>query len=253
MRRKRLFFIMGGIFVLESLTLFHLFQNIPNRLNAGLIKPDNKTITISKQTYMDREQKAYKIYKENKDTLILVNMDNSLNQSYDADLRSICKGRLHASQKLYKPLVQMLEDAEKSGFHFWIASAHRSRSKQQKLIDEDVRKAMQNGLSYEEALCKTYQETMPAGHSEHETGLALDILCSENYKMDASQAKEAGNIWLRNHCHHYGFILRYPKGKENITGIHYEPWHFRYVGKEAATYIHKHNLTLEEFWEEVTS
>ncbi|MBQ9141542.1 MAG: M15 family metallopeptidase [Lachnospiraceae bacterium] len=100
-----------------------------------------------------------------------------------------------------------------------------------------------------EALEKTYEQTMPAGKSEHETGLALDLLCSENVNMDISQADEPGNRWLAEHAHEYGFILRYPKDKEDITDIYYEPWHFRYVGKETAAFLYEQEWTLEEFWE----
>lgn len=88
---------------------------------------------------------------------------------------------------------------------------------------------------------------MPAGYSEHQTGLALDILSSSNLNMDASQENTKENQWMKEHCYEYGFILRYPKDKENITQISYEPWHFRYVGKEAAKYMKENQLTLEEF------
>ena len=108
---------------------------------------------------------------------------------------------------------------------------------------------MQKGMSKEQALREVYKETMPAGHSEHETGLALDILCAGNMRMDQTQEQEPGNIWLRKNSWKYGFILRYPRDKKPVTGINYEPWHFRYVGKEAAAYMQKHDLTLEEFWE----
>ena len=110
---------------------------------------------------------------------------------------------------------------------------------------------MEKGMSYEQALKETYKETMPAGHSEHETGLALDILCSGNMARDRSQETEPGNLWLRENSWRYGFILRYPENKKSLTGINYEPWHFRSVGKKAAAYMHSHNLTLEEFWEEL--
>ena len=77
----------------------------------------------------------------------------------------------------------------------------------------------------------------------------MDILCSENLNMDVTQANEPGNKWLAEHAHEYGFILRYPADKEEITGILYEPWHFRYVGKQAALFLWESNLSLEEFWE----
>lgn len=195
------------------------------------------------------DQEVQKIYKKDKKLLVLVNAGHGLPEDYDVSLRTICNGRLMASGELYPDLVDMLEAAGEAGHHYWIASAWRSRKKQQKLVDEDVQTAMKKGASYEEALRETYKETMPAGHSEHETGLALDILCQQNLKMDRSQAEEPANIWLRKNSWRYGFILRYPKDKKSVTGINYEPWHFRYVGKRAAAYIHKNGLALEEFWE----
>jgi D-alanyl-D-alanine carboxypeptidase len=179
--------------------------------------------------------------------LVLVNKDNELSEDYDSNLQSICGGRLEASEYLYEDLCAMLSDAKEAGYEYWIASAYRSRQRQQELVDEDVEALMQKGYSYEDALTETYRETMPAGHSEHETGLALDILCSGNTNMDITQADEPGNRWLLAHCSEYGFILRYPSDKEDVTGISYEPWHFRYVGKEAAQYIMGNGITLEEY------
>jgi D-alanyl-D-alanine carboxypeptidase len=179
--------------------------------------------------------------------LVLVNKDHELSEEYDSNLQSICGGRLEASGYLYKDLCAMLSDAKNAGYEYWIASAYRSRQRQQELVDEDVEALMQKGYSYEDALTETYRETMPAGHSEHETGLALDILCSGSTNMDTTQADEPGNLWLLTHCSEYGFILRYPADKEDVTGISYEPWHFRYVGKEAAKYIMENGITLEDF------
>lgn len=195
------------------------------------------------------DAKAAKIYQENQELLILANKENVLPEDYQPVLRSICKGRLEAAEVLYEDLTEMLADASKEGYQFYIASAYRSGEYQQKLIENDVKKFRQKGMSYEEALEETYRQVMPAGYSEHETGLALDILVSGNSNLDVTQEVCPGNQWLRTHCMEYGFILRYPKGKEACTGIDYEPWHFRYVGKEAAGYLSENNLTLEEFLE----
>ena len=194
-------------------------------------------------------QECQNLYAENASLLILVNKEHELPVSYDARLRSICEGRLQAADILYEDLRAMLKDGKEAGFQYWIASAHRDRSCQQGLVDEDVEKYMAKGYSYEAALKKTYEYTMPAGKSEHETGLALDILCSTNTMMDESQKSEPGNQWLVEHCHEYGFILRYPEDKEGTTGIRYEPWHFRYVGRKAAAYLKEKGWTLEEFYE----
>ena len=83
------------------------------------------------------------------------------------------------------------------------------------------------------------------GHSEHQTGLAVDVEGENKDYDNFEDTKEF--IWMKNNAHRFGFILRYPKGKEHITGFKYEPWHYRYVGIETATKIFKQNITLEEY------
>jgi D-alanyl-D-alanine carboxypeptidase len=208
------------------------------------------TVTAAAAAQMEEERALCRqIYENNPEVLVLVNKEYELDPDYDPQLRSICNGRLEASDRMYEDLSDMLDAARADGETVWIASAYRSRERQQELVDEDVYALEKNGEDYEDALEETYRATMPAGHSEHETGLALDILCSNNYNLDESQADEPGNKWLVQHCQEYGFILRYPADKADITGIDYEPWHFRYVGKEAAEYMTEHGLALEEFTE----
>ncbi len=210
--------------------------------DSGYIFPEAEKIVS--------EAECRELYEGNEKLLVLVNRDRASEEgTYENNLRNICNGRLQASKDLYDDLVALLAAAAEEGHEYWIASAYRSRERQQELVDEDVARYMAQGMSRQQALEKTYEQTMPAGKSEHETGLALDILCSENLNMDASQAEEPGNKWLAEHAHEYGFILRYPADKEDVTGILYEPWHFRYVGKEAATFLWENELTLEEFWE----
>ncbi|HCT89935.1 MAG TPA: hypothetical protein DF613_00915 [Lachnospiraceae bacterium] len=195
------------------------------------------------------EDEANEIYRENSEQLVLVNRENPLSPAYDAMLQQICGGRLEASSRLYGDLQAMFADAADVGHTFWIASAYRSREKQQELIDEEADALMAEGMSREEALDEIYRETMPVGCSEHETGLALDILVSGNMEMDQSQEESVGNRWLRENCQDYGFVLRYPEDKSSVTGVDYEPWHFRYVGKRAARFLKNHGLTLEEFYQ----
>ncbi len=257
-----------GIICLEGVILTGMFFILPGgkaygeteyRVGSGVVvldggpEDEGKTEEVYDQIEKGtkREKKAQKIYEENKEDLVLVNVDHKLDKEYEASLRSICGGRLQVSDRMYRSLVDMLAAASDAGHQYWIASAWRSREKQQKLVDEDVRKLMDQGMSREKALEETYRETMPAGHSEHETGLALDILCSGNMQMNRLQQGEPGNKWLCKNSWRYGFVLRYPEEKEKITGIRYEPWHFRYVGKKAAAYMKENDLTLEEFWDRV--
>ncbi len=259
MKLKRLSAVVVGVLVIEGVALTGIsFMPSENKVYGGTEQAKGSERIedrgdVSTEEKKDRsgqgEQEVRDIYVKNKKLLVLVNKEKELPEHYNASLRTICSGRLQASDKLYDALVDMLEDASDEGYHYWIASSWRSREKQQKLVDEDVRAAMQKGMSKEQALREVYKETMPAGHSEHETGLALDILCAGNMRMDQTQEQEPGNIWLRKNSWKYGFILRYPRDKKPVTGINYEPWHFRYVGKEAAAYMQKHDLTLEEFWE----
>ena len=120
-------------------------------------------------------------------------------------------------------------------------------NEQQKLFNEDVKKRVDEGMTEAEAKEETVRYTSEPGYSEHETGLALDIVAMSNQLLDDTQEQTGETRWLHSHAWEYGFILRYPKDKEDITGIAYEAWHYRYVGKEAAAYLHQNDLTLEEY------
>lgn len=222
-----------------------LQQTSTTDLQQGLTNEKEKKETGIKKGGNSKEAK--RIWKSNKKLLVLVNKENICPEE-ELARRKICNGRIEAADVLYSDLCKMLSDAGEKGYNYWIASGYRSKKRQQQLVDEDVRTAMSQGLNYNDALEKTYEETMPAGYSEHQTGLALDILSSSNLNMDVSQENTEENRWITEHCYEYGFILRYPKDKENVTKISYEPWHFRYVGKEAAKYMKENKLTLEEFY-----
>lgn len=196
------------------------------------------------------QEKAKKIYKNNKDLLILVNRTNEMPDTYIRQLTGICEGRLEADGRIVKDLREMLAAAERNGYSYFVASAYRSREKQEYLVQKNISDLMAQGMEELKAKKETYKYQQLPGHSEHETGLALDILCSDNLTMENwAQDKLDGNKWLRRNAHKYGFVLRYPKKKENITLIQYESWHFRYVGKVAAKFMWENGLTLEEFYE----
>ena len=108
---------------------------------------------------------------------------------------------------------------------------------------------MGQGMSYMEAYKLASQAVTVPGASEHQIGLALDIFCDTYTSLDEGFADTEAGKWLAEHSCEYGFTLRYPSGKEYITGIEFEPWHFRYVGKDAATIMKDENICLEEFWD----
>ena len=182
---------------------------------------------------------------------ILVNKRNPLSNDYEVVLETLPDGVNRAAREAYGPLCRMLETGRKEGLSFEICSSYRSVERQTELFEEDLEYWMKRGYSYEAAYEEVVKETMPPGCSEHSTGLAFDIVALDYQMLNSGQELTAENRWLQKHCAEYGFILRYPKGKEEITLINYESWHFRYVGVEAAKYIMNEGITLEEYLEQI--
>lgn len=181
--------------------------------------------------------------------LLLVNKENPLPEEYEVALQVLPSGLVSVAEVLYDDLEEMLADGKKEGLHFVVCSGYRSAERQQELLDEDIRTCMASGMSYEEAYEEVTRMTMPPRCSEHATGLALDIVALDYQLLDEGQERTAENEWLKENAWRYGFVLRYPRGQEAITGIDYESWHFRYVGKEAAKYMYEQDLLLEEVWQ----
>lgn len=183
--------------------------------------------------------------------LVLVNKEHALPEDYVVELHWLNNRSCAVSELMYDALCDMLSDGSADGREYVVASGYRSKEYQQQLLEEDIAAAMQlQGLTYEEAYELETRETMPPGYSEHETGLAVDLVSLTYQMLDEGQEKTEENRWLQEHCSEYGFILRYPKRKEDVTGVAYEAWHFRFVGKEAASEIMRRGITLEEYLEE---
>lgn len=222
--------------------------------NDGINWKEDEVIPVKETQNMapdaDMIEECRALYEKNTDLLVLVNKECALSETYEQPLRTLQNKRVKVADIMYEDLREMLDDASDQGYAYALVSGFRDAQYQQGLIQKDIQKYMvQQNLSVEEALEKTYEQVMPAGHSEHETGLAIDITAAGNTALDVSQATEPGIIWMHENCWKYGFILRYPQDKEDVTQISYEPWHFRYVGREAAEYLHEHKMTLEEFHE----
>ncbi|MFR8126916.1 MAG: D-alanyl-D-alanine carboxypeptidase family protein, partial [Acutalibacter sp.] len=136
----------------------------------------------------------------------------------------------------------VLGAAESQGVWLWVASGYRSRRRQEDILESAIQERMVQGLSREQARAKALETIAQPGHSEHETGLALDF----NDVSQGFQETEAYQ-WLRQHGAAYGFIQRYQREKEDVTGVKAEPWHFRYVGREHALAMERLGLCLEEY------
>ena len=151
--------------------------------------------------------------------------------------------------RAYPDLQDMLQDMSQAGLSPLICSSYRSQERQQELYDNKVQRVMAEGVSLEAAQAEAARWVARPGTSEHQTGLAVDIVSLSNQMLDETQESTPEFQWLAENAWKYGFILRYPNDKSEKTGIAYEPWHFRFVGKEAAEEMHDLGLCLEEYLE----
>lgn len=151
--------------------------------------------------------------------------------------------------RAYPDLQDMLGDMSQAGLSPLICSSYRSQERQQELYDNKVQRVMAEGVSREAAQAEAARWVARPGTSEHQTGLAVDIVSLSNQMLDETQESTPEFQWLAENAWKYGFILRYPSDKSEKTGIAYEPWHFRFVGKEAAEEMHDLGLCLEEYLE----
>ena len=206
--------------------------------DAMLTIKAKKTAVTTPSSSKKKEEKSDLPAVSTKDwQLILVNRDNvkpELNpQLTDVDA-------IKVDSRIVEPTRQFLEAARKIAPEETLISGYRSVAEQTELYNERVAQLEASGLSHEEAEKQVQTQVQVPGASEHQTGLAIDM------SVEAGQSDELG-MQLAAIAPQYGFVLRYPDGKSNITGVNFENWHFRYVGVENAQYMAKHQLVLEEY------
>ena len=182
--------------------------------------------------------------------LVLVNKQHPVPEDYTVTLGKI-KGSMKCDIRIMDDLMDMMQAAKADGIKLVVCSPYRDYNRQTVLFDRKIDYYMEEGHSYMDAYKLASMTVTVPGASEHQIGLALDIVSSTYSGLEVGFGETKAGKWLKEHCDEYGFILRYPEGKEYITGIQYEPWHFRYVGKEAAVQIMERDITLEEFIEEL--
>ena len=168
----------------------------------------------------------------------------------------------YVAEEMYEPLMQMIRDCEAAMRDMfagtgetvptlWVRSANRTNSDQNYLFQNKVDRVLAAHPEYTRAQAEAEAATTVAlpGTSEHQLALAVDIVDARLNSLVEEQENLEGQQWLMEHCHEYGFILRYPKGTTDVTGIIYEPWHYRYVGLELAAELHALGMTVEEYIE----
>ena len=222
---------------------------LKDRLNRYIDYHDKNSNKTSTEVIQDVNSNLdYEFYTNTSSTdttkgiLMIVNKYYKLDKNYVpddlVDVDSQYGAKKQMSKVAYDAFINLFNDAKKQGYNLYIASPYRSYDYQTTLYN-----------NYVKSDGKKEADTYSArpGYSEHQTGLAADIMAKGNSSLnDFEKTKEF--TWMINNSYKYGFILRYPKGKEYITGYIYEPWHYRYVGKEAAKVIYEKGLTYEEYY-----
>lgn len=172
--------------------------------------------------------------------LILVNSENAFQDNVNLNL--VTFQNKEVTDIIYNDLVDMYNAALDDNITLKINNAYRSKDEQTQIFESKIKAYENEGYTKEKAYEQTILTVQIPGYSEHETGLAIDFSNEGHYDENEKRWE-----WLKNNAYKYGFILRYPKDKYDITKIDYEPWHYRYVGKKAAKKITEENITLEEY------
>lgn len=182
--------------------------------------------------------------------LMLVNKQHPIPDNYTFATAQISSGGKLCDERILSPLKQMVEAAARDGVSLVVCSPYRSNNRQEMLFARKVDYYLEQGYDYMESYTLASQAVTIPGSSEHEIGLALDIITDGYCSLDEGFGDTPAGRWLAQNSYKYGFVVRYLKGKEEITGIEYEPWHIRYVGVAAATVMYEDDICLEEFWDE---
>ncbi len=180
--------------------------------------------------------------------LILINKDNLIPEDYKIETTKI-DGRWEVDIRIKEAIEQMLADARKEGLDPLICSSYRLSEYQVNLFNKKVNEYKAKGYSQKKAEEQASLWVAIPRTSEHEIGLSLDIVSNKYQVLDEKQESTAVQKWLMEHCYDYGFILRYPTDKKEITKINYEPWHYRYVGVKDAMFMKEKGFCLEEYIE----
>ena len=198
--------------------------------------------------YEMEQQEELVIKPEDMWCLILTNAEYPVPEDYAVTLRDVPGTDQKVDERIYEPLINMLEAMKAEGLSPVVCSGYRTLDKQEKLFNRKVSAYVKKGRSKEESYALARQTLSIPGSGEHCLGLAVDFYTRSYHQLERAFEKTPEGKWLREHAQDYGFTLRYDEGKEEITGIGYEPWHFRYVGIDVARYLKEHNLSLEEFY-----
>ncbi len=194
-------------------------------------------------------------FTESGKNFILVNPWNYIPEDYEIELVKVSTsyaGNELIEKECYEALKKMIDGCRNAGYNVYVVDGYRTNDDQAWLFNRRVNSYISQGYSQEEAYNLAKEWSAVPGTSEHEMGLALDIIDTQIWDLCEEQETLAGQQWLMANCWKYGFILRYPKDTKDQTGINYEPWHYRYLGVDIATEIYNSGLTVEAYIQSIT-
>lgn len=177
--------------------------------------------------------------------LIVVNRWNELPEDYSVELTELSNGQ-KVDSRIYPYLQEMFDAARTEDVYPVVREGYRTAEEQQEILDDKIQSYINQGYSQVKAERTAKEWVALPGTSEHQLGIAVDINAD---KSKCSNEDVYG--WLAENAYKYGFVLRYPPGKQKITGTSYEPWHYRYVGEEAAKEIYERGICLEEYFKQM--
>lgn len=242
--KKKLIIVMA-IFILIIFIIVRSAKTTKTSAETTTNQTNNISENTNQQNEQPEQQPEEKPKKQITDwRLVLANYDNILPEDFTVEVANIDSTRQFDARAIGY-LNQMMNDMRKDGItNVWVQSAYRSVERQKELYDNSIQKYLKQGKTQEEAIALTDEYINKPGSSDHNLGLAVDF-----NNVDNSFAKLKGYQWLLENAENYGFILRYPEDKEDITKIAYESWHWRYVGKENAKKMNELHMCLEEYVE----
>lgn len=212
--------------------------------------PTQKTDAASDVSEEEPDIDPNYMYQTEDDFFFVVNKQLLLPEDYDIKLDYV-QGDYKMEETAAKHMRDMIAAAKEDGIELKILSTYRTVKYQKNLFERNVKSRMEdNGMSYEDAYYDTSINIAPPGGSEHNAGLAADIITMDDWDTYEGFEDTEEFAWLQEHAWEYGYILRYLKGKEDITGYIYEPWHYRYVGVKYAKTVRDSGLSLEEYFEQ---
>ncbi len=214
--------------------------------------PEDPTVPVEPEIPAVQEGESSEtqyVSSKNDPLLILANVDNPLPDDFEVGELETVQGNYKLDIRAASYARDMIAAAKADGITLQLCSSYRAKSLQQTLFDNKYNYYISNGWNADDAYAKTATIIAIPGTSEHQTGLCMDVVTPSYQVLDAGYAETAAAKWLAENAWDYGFILRYPKDKQDITKIIFEPWHYRFVGIENAKLIKESGLCLEEYLE----